>query len=163
MRHVLYAIEVVHPCVVVVVDSSLEKSWGVPDLAICVSSAMLKIRQIQLLASLECLEFRVLCVVSVTSLELVGVVGLCSRRVIRKRARCRWLLKKRVSSVGFVLCRRCEVVVVGWELLIVIPIESRTVSKLLKVTEPCFDGFLARFTMASRLWYGRCFGVNLIL
>ena len=134
MRHVLYAIEVVHPCVVVVVDSSFEKwlSWDVPDLAICVSSAMLKIRQIQLLASLECLEFRVLCVVSVTSLALVGVVGLCNRRVIRKRARCRWLLKRRVSSVGFVLCRRCEVVV-EWELLIVIPINSGTVSKLLKV------------------------------
>jgi hypothetical protein len=102
--------EVVHPCVVVVVVGSLEKSWDVPDLAICVSSAKLKIRQIQLLASLECFEFRVLCVVS--SLELMGVVDLCSRRVIRKSARCRWLLKKRVSSVGFVLCRRCEVVVV---------------------------------------------------
>ena len=73
------------------------------------------------------------------------------------------MLKRRVSGVD-VLGRRCEVVVVvGWELLIVIPIRSRTVSKLFKVTEPCSDGFLARLAMASRLWYGCCFGVNLIL
>ena len=73
------------------------------------------------------------------------------------------MLKKRVSSVGNLGRRREVVEVVGWELLIVIPIRSRTVSKLLKVTEPCFDGFLARFAMASRLWYGSCFGLNLIL
>ena len=104
------------------------------------------------------------CVVSVVSLVLVKVVGSCRRRVIRKRARCRWLLKKRVSGVGFVLFRRWEVVaVVEWELLIVIPINNGTVSKLLKVAKPYFDGFLARLTMASRLRYSGCLGLNLVL
>jgi hypothetical protein len=72
--------------VVVVVVGSLIVSWDVPDLAICISRAKLKIRRIQLLASLECFELRVLFVV--LSLKLVGVVG-CSRRAKRKSARCR--------------------------------------------------------------------------
>jgi hypothetical protein len=75
--------DVVQPCVVVVVVNSV--SWEVPDLAICMSRAKLKIRRIQLLASLECFELRVLFVVL---LKLVGVVG-CSRRARRKSARCR--------------------------------------------------------------------------
>jgi hypothetical protein len=74
------------PCVVVVVVDKLEVSWEVPDLAICMSRAKLKIRRIQLLASLEYFELRVLFVV--LSLELVDVVG-CSRRARRKSARCR--------------------------------------------------------------------------
>ena len=71
--------------VVVVVDK-LEVSWEVPDLAICMSRAKLKIRQIQLLATLEYFELRVVLVV--LSLKVVGVVG-CSRRASRKSARCR--------------------------------------------------------------------------
>jgi hypothetical protein len=74
------------PCVVVVVVEKLEVSWEVPDLAICMSRAKLKIRQIQLLATLEYFELRVLLVV--LSLKVVNVVG-CSRRASRKSARCR--------------------------------------------------------------------------
>jgi hypothetical protein len=68
-----------------VVDK-LEVLWEIPELAICMSRAKLKIRQIQLLATLEYFELRVVLVV--LSLKVVSVVGR-SRRASRKSARCR--------------------------------------------------------------------------
>ena len=50
---------VVLPCVVVVVVDRLEVLWEVPELAICINKAKLRIRQIQLLATLEYFELRV--------------------------------------------------------------------------------------------------------
>jgi hypothetical protein len=54
-----YTVVVVHPCVVVVVVDRLEVSWEVPELAICISKAKLRIRQTQLLATLGYFELRV--------------------------------------------------------------------------------------------------------
>jgi hypothetical protein len=50
---------------------------------------------------------------------------------------------------------------VGEELLIVSPTDSGTVSKLLKIAKPLFDGFVARLAMTSRCGDGCRFGLYL--
>jgi hypothetical protein len=52
---------------------------------------------------------------------------------------------------------------VGEELLIISPTDSGTVSKLLKIVKPFFDGFFARLAMTSRFGDGCGFGLYLSL